>query len=174
MRVFVAVDIPKNIREKIKIIQKKIPEFNGKFTEAENLHLTLKFLGNVNEEILIKVKNRLREIKLKGFETQISEIGVFSPSFIKIVWLHMANCEELQKEIDEKLSDLFEKEKRFMSHLTIARVKSVKNKKEFLRELNEIKLGKLNFVVKNFKLKKSVLSEKGPHYEDISIYDATK
>ena len=44
MRVFVAIDIPKQTQKEIKKIQGKIPEFKGKFTEAENLHLTLKFL----------------------------------------------------------------------------------------------------------------------------------
>lgn len=180
MRVFVAMDIPKNIREKIKKLQKKIPEFKGKFTEAENLHLTLKFLGNVNEEKIELVKEKLRSIKIKKFESVIDEIGFFdnrrSDKYTKqiVIWLHMANCEELQKEIDEKLSDLFEKEKRFMGHLTIARVKDVKNKKEFLGELNEIKLDKLKFLVENFKLKKSVLSREGPAYEDISIYNTIK
>ena len=171
MRVFISMDIPKNILEKIKSIQKKIPEFEGKFTEAENLHLTLKFLGDVDEETLMKVRNRLREVKFKSFETQISEIGVFSPSFIKIVWLHMTNCLELQKEIDEKLSDLFEKEKRFMGHLTIARVKTIKNKKEFLEELGKVSFPKIEFKVKNFKLKKSTITKEGPVYENLEGYD---
>lgn len=170
MRVFVAVDIPKNIREEIKKIQKKIPEFKGKKTELENLHLTLKFLGNIDEKVLSEVKKRLKEIKIKSFETEINSLGVFSPSFIKIVWIHLTNFEALQKIIDKNLSGLFEKEKRFMSHLTIARVKSIKNKKEFLEELERIKFPEIKFRVKDFRLKKSTLSRKGPVYEDLEEY----
>ena len=170
MRVFVAIDIPKQTQKEIKKIQGKIPEFKGKFTEAENLHLTLKFLGNIDEEKIDEIKIRLRNVKLKSFETEINKIGVFSPSFIKIVWIHLTNFEALQKIVDEKLSSLFPKEKRFMSHLTIARVKSVENKKEFLEELERIKFPEIKFKVKDFRLKKSTLSRKGPVYEDLEEY----
>lgn len=82
----------------------------------------------------------------------------------------MTNCIELQKAVDEKLFDLFEKEKRFMSHLTIARVKSIKAKREFLEELEKISFPKMRFMIEKFKLKKSTLSRKGPVYEDLEIY----
>ena len=170
IRTFIAADIPKNIQEEIRSIQEKLPEFKGKLTETENLHLTLKFLGDVDDETLLEVKKRLKKIKLKDFETRISEIGVFSPEYVRIVWIKLDNCEELQKTIDEKLSYLFEKEKRFMSHLTIARVKSVKSKKEFLQGIEKISFPKIKFMVKNFKLKKSVLTEKGPVYETLEKY----
>ena len=47
MRTFIAVDIPENVKEEIIKIQDKLPEFVGKLTELENLHLTLKFLGEI-------------------------------------------------------------------------------------------------------------------------------
>ena len=40
MRVFIAIDLPGNVRKEIKKIQEKLPEFKGKLTEEENLHLT--------------------------------------------------------------------------------------------------------------------------------------
>ena len=58
MRCFISIDIPKEIRDKIKKIQEQLPEFVGKKTEQENLHLTLKFLGEVDERFLIDIKNR--------------------------------------------------------------------------------------------------------------------
>lgn len=171
VRAFISVDIPKNILEGITKIQKMLPEFNGKFTETENLHLTLKFLGDIDEEILLEIERRLREINFKSFETRISEIGVFSPEYVKIVWVKLDNCENLQKAVDEKLSDIFEKEKRFMGHLTIARVKNIKNRKIFLEGLKKIKIpSRLNFSVKSFKLKKSELTPEGPVYETIEEY----
>ncbi len=176
MRVFVAVDIPKQIQKEIKKIQEKIPEFKGKFTELENLHLTLKFLGNIDERKSELVKEKLKNIKIKKFESVIDKIGFFDnristkyPQQI-VIWLHMTNCEELQKAVDEKLSGLFEKEKRFMSHLTIVRVKSVKNKKEFLEEIERISFQKIKFKVKDFRLKKSTLNKKGPVYDDLEEY----
>jgi 2'-5' RNA ligase len=170
MRTFISIEIPDTIKKEILKIQNALPEFKGKKTEFENLHLTLKFLGEVDKEKIELVRERLKKIKFKEFEAEIDFIGVFSEKFIRIIWLHIKNCDELQKEIDDKLGDLFEKEKRFMGHLTIARVKSVKDKKKFLSEIKNMKIPKLKFVVKNFNLKKSILTEKRPIYEDIEVY----
>ncbi|MBA7684050.1 RNA 2',3'-cyclic phosphodiesterase [subsurface metagenome] len=171
MRAFISISIPKNIRKEIRKIQENLPEFFGKKIELENLHLTLKFLGDIGENKLEGVKEKLREIKFNQFKTEIDSIGVFSEKFIRIVWLHLTNCNDLQKEIDERLEDLFEKENRFMSHLTIARVKNVGNRGEFLENLRKIKIPKIKFVVGDFKLKKSVLTENGPIYETLKFFN---
>jgi 2'-5' RNA ligase len=170
MRTFISIDIPEMIRGEIKKIRDELPEFYGKKTESENLHLTLKFLGEIDEEKIGEVKEKLRQIQFDKFDSKIDSIGVFSERFVRIIWLHLTNCEELQKKIDESLKDLFKEEQRFMSHLTIARVKSIKDKKEFLEELKKIKISGISFTVKKFKLKKSVLTEKGPVYEDLAEY----
>lgn len=171
MRAFIAIDIPENVKKEIVKIQNKLPEFAGKKTEKENLHLTLKFLGEIDEAKIEKIKQKLKDIKIRGFEAELTKIGFFDKQKNGIIWIHMANCEKLQKEIDEKLSGLFEKEKRFMPHLTIARVKKIKNKKIFLEELNNLNLEKIKVPVNNFVLKKSVLTEKKPVYENIEIYN---
>jgi|SRR3989344_279736 len=180
MRCFIALDLPVEIIKEIKKIQKELPEFIGKKTESENLHLTLKFLGEVSKEKIEQIKRVLREIKFDAFETEIDSIGTFSEKAVRIIWLHLINCNQLQKEIDDSLKSLFKPEERFMSHLTIARVKNVKNsprddsaepKKEFLEKLKKIKIPKINFMVENFKLKSSMLKSEGPVYEDIETYN---
>lgn len=171
MRCFISIDIPENIKKEIEKIQEQLPEFTGKKTEAKNLHLTLKFLGEMPDEKVELAKEKLKEIKIKKFEAEINLIGVFSEKIIRIVWLHLTNCDKLQKEIDKSLKGLFKPEQRFMSHLTIARVKNVKNKKDFLEKLNKIKIPKIKFVVDNFKLKSSMLKPKGSVYGDIEKYN---
>ena len=171
MRTFISIDISEEVKQEIIKIQSQLPDFSGKKTESENLHLTLKFLGEIDKEKIEKIREKLKEIKFSRFETEIDSMGIFSEKFIRIIWLHLTNCNDLQKEIDERLKDLFEKEKRFMSHLTIARVKNVSNRKEFLKKLKEIKILKIKFIVKNFKLKKSILIPKGPTYETLEEYN---
>ncbi|OGJ12770.1 2'-5' RNA ligase [Candidatus Pacearchaeota archaeon RBG_19FT_COMBO_34_9] len=177
MRCFIAIEIPEEIKKEIIKIQKQLPEFRGKFTEKENLHLTLKFLGEIDEEKLGEIRERLKEIKFGHFETEIDSIGIFdnrkSNKYEQsiIVWLHMKNCNELQKQIDSKLERLFEKEKRFMSHLTIARVKSVRDKKVFTERLYEINIPKMKFYVNSFSLKESILTAKGSVYNDVEVYN---
>lgn len=171
IRAFISIDMPKEIQKKIEEIQDSLPGFYGKKTEPNNLHLTIKFLSHIDEKKVEVVKEKLKEIKFSKFETIIDELGFFSEKFIRIIWLHLSNTSKLQKQIDDKLKDLFEREARFMSHLTIARVKKVRNKKRFLEDLKKIKFEKIKFLVNNFKLKSSTLTEKGPIYEDIEIYN---
>src|SRR3989338_7270394 len=93
-------------------------KFTGKMTELENLHLTLKFLGEIDDEKLEKVKDRLKKIEFKEFEGRLLDAGVFSVrGNPKIVWIKLGGKEifDLQSKIDEALKDLFPKEERFMS-----------------------------------------------------------
>lgn len=171
-RIFISIDIPENIKKEIRKIQKQLPEFYGKIIETENLHLTLKFLGEINKEKIRKIREKLKTINFRNFNAEISEIGVFSENYIRIIWLRIKNCDELQEKIDNILEEFgFEKEKRFMSHLTIARVKKINNKNKFLSELEKIKIPKLSFNITNFRLKESVLYSKRAYYKNIEIYN---
>ena len=170
VRCFIAIDIPENIKKESLKIQNQIPEFIGKKTEKENLHLTLKFFGEIDENRIELIKDKLREINLEKFETEIDSIGIFSEKFIRIVWLYLSNCETLQEKIDNSLKNLSEPEKRFMSHLTIAGIKSIKDKNEFIKKLEKLKITKIKFIVDNFKLKKSILKPEGPVYEDLEKF----
>jgi len=177
MRCFISIDISKEIQEQIIKIQNCLPEFVGKKIESENLHLTLKFLGEISEDKVEEVKKRLERIKCKEFEAEIDKLGIFDnrksikhPSKI-VVWLHIKGVKELQSLIDKTLEDLFRVEKRFMSHLTIARVKKVKDKEKFLEELNKIKFDKMKFQVNNFTFKQSTLTTKGSIYKNLEKYN---
>jgi RNA 2',3'-cyclic 3'-phosphodiesterase len=171
MRCFISVDITDNVKKEIEKVQEQLPEFLGKKIEYENLHLTLKFLGEVDEKKINEVKKRLSSLKFEKFEAKLDLIGIFSEDFVRIIWLHLTDCEKLQKQIDEKLKNLFKLESRFMSHLTLARVKSINDKKLFLKQLKEIKIPELKFSVNKFSLKKSVLTSSGPVYETLEEYN---
>ncbi len=176
IRCFIAIEFSREVINEIKEIQNKIKRkfiFNGKFTELENLHLTLKFLGEINEDKIDGIKKQLNEIKMNEFEASIGEIGVFSRKAPRILWIKLIGADILQKEIDECLKYYFEKEHRFMGHITIARIKYVKEKKEFNEYLRNLK-GHGSFKVSKFIFKKSVLSTEGPEYSDIQYYPLLK
>ena len=152
-RCCVALDLPREAINEIKRIQniiKKKNLFAGKFVDSENLHLTLKFLGEVDEKEIRAVKERLKGIKFDGFESGLGDVGVFSSrykGYVRIVWVKLVGRQvfDLQKQIDETLSGLFEPEFRFMSHITIARVKHVFNRRRFLDYVKGIKIKKIRF-----------------------------
>ena len=175
MRCFIAIDFPREIMNELGKIQEELKKkkiFHGKLTEKENLHLTLKFLGEIDDGQVEEVRKKLREIKFFRFEAGLGEIGVFSPRFIRIVWVHILGnkLNELQKEIDFKLQNFFSVEERFMSHLTIARVKNIKDRKLFIEEIEKIKIPKLSFEINNFKLMRSELKPSGAEYTSIEEY----
>jgi 2'-5' RNA ligase len=177
MRTFISIDLPREAIaeiERIQMIIKKKNIFTGKFTEPENLHITLKFLGEISDETLEKVKKALKEIKFPEFEAKLGDAGIFSESFIRIIWVKLNGKGnfDLQKQIDEKLKDIFPVESRFMSHITIARVKKVPDKPGFLKYLESIKPKEIKFLVNEFSLKKSELKSEGPVYSDIEVYPA--
>jgi 2'-5' RNA ligase len=170
MRAFISIDFPEEIVNEIIKIQEFLPEFDGKKTEVDNLHLTLKFLGEIDKDFLKNVKTALSKVNFLKLHLKLGEVGVFSENFIRIVWIEILGCDNLQKEIDSSLVNLFEKEKRFMGHLTLARVKKIDNKKNFIDELKKIPIPNLSFEVNNFNLKKSVLTKKGAIYSNIEAY----
>lgn len=177
IRCFIALEMPREAINYIRELQKQIEKknlFTGKFTEAENLHLTLKFLGEIGEEKIKEVKERLKEVKMQSFEACLGDIGVFSSkysSYVRVIWLKLENCDKLQKQIDEKLKEIFQPEERFMSHITIARVKHVSNRKELVDYIKNIKTKDIKFKVEQFFLKKSTLMPEGPVYEEIEVYN---
>jgi len=150
-------------------------KFKGKLTELENLHLTLKFLGEIDEGDVKLIRERLKGVKFNKMELKLGEIGTFSiRSNPRIVWVKILgeSVWGLQRKIDLALSDLFKMEERFMSHLTIARIKYVNDKINFNERIKKIGVKEINFNISEFKLKKSDLKPLGPVYTDIEIYTA--
>jgi len=171
MRTFISIELPEHVKSKIfhefETLQKK-NLFKGKFVEKKDLHLTLKFLGNISGEDVKKIKEKLKEIKFKKFKCEVKETGIFNnKDHIKIIWINLISneLEKLQKEISKKFPEISLDYKKFKSHITMAKVNSVINKEELLDTLKNIHLKKLNFEVKKFSLMKSELMKSGPKYK---------
>src|SRR3989338_7311937 len=161
-RVFICIDFPDEVIKEIARVEELVSKkkFTGKLTELENLHLTLKFLGEIDDDMLEKVKERLGKIKFKEMELKLGEIGTFSHGGNpRIVWIKIEGKAiwDLQKKIDDSLKNLFKPEERFMSHLTVARVKYAKDKKGFTDSIREINVKDVKFKIDRFSLKSSDL-----------------
>ena len=172
-RGFIAIDI-KAYPKLIQFINEiKTTGAYVKLIELEYIHITLKFLGDTNEDYLNKIEEIMKNSvnDFDPFEIKLKGAGVFpNKNYIKVLWIGIENSDsigEIANKIDEKLYSLgFEREKRkFAAHLTVARVKSAKNKEELIKLVNkyeDIEFGTLK--IDSIKLKKSELTPKGPIY----------
>ena len=174
LRCFISLNFPDKMNDKLINIQEQIKKdklFRGKLTENSNLHLTLKFLGEIDSDKVNEVRKKLNEINFDEINVSFGEIGVFSKQDIKIIWIKLDGADRLQKEIDNKLKDLFSAEKRFMSHITLFRVKEIYNKKEFFKHLEKIENDKTTFLINNFYLMQSKIDKTGSVYSEIEKYN---
>jgi len=172
-RGFIAVDIapfPKLVEFEQEI---KNSGANVKLVEPENIHLTIKFLGDTDESLIEKIDEIMNDSvkEIDSFEIQLKGAGAFpNERYIKVIWIGIENWENIGKiagKIDDKMFALgFDKEKRkFSAHLTIARVKSVKNKEKLIQIIDKYRnIEFANIKVDSIKLKKSDLTPKGPIY----------
>jgi len=172
IRCFICLELPREAIEEIECIQgliKKKNLFYGKMTEPENLHLTLKFLGEISEDRVKEINEKLSGIKEAEFEANLGDLGSFNS---RILWIKLngKGVFDLQNKIDENLKDFFKKEERFMSHITLARIKKIPNPRAFLEYVKNLKHRPIKFKVKGFFLKKSELKPEGPVYENIGEY----
>jgi 2'-5' RNA ligase len=172
-RGFIAVDI--SVIPKIFEFEKEIKnsDANVKLVEPENIHITLKFLGDTDEQLIDDIREIIKSSteEIKPFNIQLTGTGVFpNPNYIRVVWIGIENYEQIEiiaKKIDDKILELgFEKERRgFSPHLTIARVRSAKNKDKLLQVVEKYKETVFaDIKVESVKLMKSDLTPKGPIY----------
>ena len=184
MRLFFAIDIDETIRLRIDEFVFKNYHLLGNnklsWVKKDNLHITLKFLGETKENILPKINDRVFDCikKYKKFRIEIKDLGVFPKvSLTKVLWLgvkdNTGELTSLFSEIENQMFELnFEKEKRpFKPHLTIARVRMINNLdkiKFFIEKFKEINFGFSE--VKEIKLYQSILKSDGSEYKVIERY----
>ncbi len=174
-RMFIAIQFSDEVIKEVARVQKLISKqkFTGKLTELENIHLTLKFLGEIDFEMAEKVQKKLEEIKINEITAKLGGIGTFCRKNSCIVWIKLNGKElfELQKKIDDLLKGFFKPEERFMSHITVGRVKYVKDIKNFKKMIESISVRKIGFKIKKFQLKLSELNPLWPVYSNIKEYN---
>ena len=172
-RGFIAIDIDvnKNLVEFASEIKKTQADL--KLVEPENIHITIKFLGDTDEEKIEEIKEIIKNSveEIEPFEIKLKGSGVFpNKNYMKVLWIGIEKADkirEIAKKIDKRLTKIgFEPEKRdFSAHLTIARIKSPRNKDKLIGIIEKYKEFEFESInVDSIKLKKSDLTPKGPIY----------
>ncbi|MBU1992756.1 RNA 2',3'-cyclic phosphodiesterase [Patescibacteria group bacterium] len=171
MRLFVAINLPNEIRNYLKSIQDQLP--NAKMTKPKDFHLTLQFLGDAEAAQALEIKSALYQVFMPRLKLKLGKMGVFKRNGdVSVVWIGLEIPEELkrvQSEVEEQLAPLgFLSDKEFKPHLTLARVKYCE--KSFEEELGKIEVMLKEFEVNSFSLMESHLSSEGAKYEEIENF----
>jgi RNA 2',3'-cyclic 3'-phosphodiesterase len=185
MRTFIAIEISDEIRDALVQIQShlKYAGADVKWVEKQNIHLTLKFLGEITDKKCDEVKAALDEAgrTTKQFEIDVKELGVFPKiDYPRVIWVGLNKgvneSKELAAKIEEALSRIgFQKESRpFAAHLTIGRVRSSKNKAVLKEKIESYDLraasSDLSQPIDSIILFQSTLMPNGPIYT--KLHDA--
>ena len=134
------------------------------------------FIGEISEEKLEELQAKLKQIEFKPIKAHISKLGFFpSKDHIKLIWVGLEPTEqitELQHLIDQETIGLTHNEQKFVSHVTLGRIKSIKNMDKFKESLKELEVEQIEFTINSFELIKSDLKRTGPTYTLIEKYEA--
>ncbi len=168
MRCFIGIPLDDIIREEI---YKLYPDIkNLRFTKKENLHITVKFLGEIQEKRIEKIKNAIVEScnDTTKFKISCNRLSAFpSTASARVVWVNVIEgadiITEIYKTLENNLEKIgFEKEKRqYIPHITIARIKNSVNIADYLKKFE------INSVADEIVLYKSDLKPEGPFYTNI-------
>lgn len=172
MRLFIALDF-NELRDYFVELQGLLP-YNSNLIFIRKFHLTLKFLGEIQQDRIETIIDNLKNVKFQSFSVLLVTIGTFpTEDYIRVVWIGLKPEEkifELLKSIDESLKQFFKKERNFKAHITLARVKYLEDKKRFLEKIRKIDVENKKVEIKDFRLIKSTLTPKGPIYEDLVVF----
>jgi RNA 2',3'-cyclic 3'-phosphodiesterase len=178
VRSFVSIDLDdERVLSQVESIMSSLSSLGGdlKPVERENIHLTLKFLGDVSATRLDEIKSALAQVTFPPFSLEIKGTGAF-PNLkrMNVVWVGVgegwSQVELIFEQTEKLLHQLgFSRETRpFSPHITVARVKSGRKRHEiaaFLGDLTDESFG--TFPVESVRLKQSVLSSSGPKYSTL-------
>lgn len=143
IRSFLAIELPKTTLERIAQLQAELKEsrVDVRWVRPENIHLTLKFFGNIEESRIDGIVGTVAECtrSCAPFPLQVRGMGAFPHlKDPRVVWVGLVDernvLSSLQKEIERRLEGLgFPSEGRsFQPHLTVGRLKSSRGKDELI------------------------------------------
>lgn len=173
VRLFVAIDFPPEIRERLRKPQAIVKQSRARLSlvDPEIIHMTLKFIGEVSPERVELIASALRAIRTGPFELRISGIGSNNPRQPRVIWCTIEDggrSAALHDQIEAALEPLGipREDRPFRAHATIARVRQYDpSLTARLREIPPDDYG--SWTVRAWQLKKSTLTPQGPVYETL-------
>jgi len=181
IRSFIAFDINnETVVKRISDMQNLLVKTGAdlKFVQPKNVHITIRFLGNITPSMVDRIFNEMRKVQFTPFNVKICGVGAFPHlRYPRVLWAGITEgAEQLRNifnQLEPRLQSLGFKAdpKGFSPHLTIARVKSGRNKVELAKFINDNAAYDFGIVrAECLRLKRSVLTPKGPIYSTLKEF----
>lgn len=177
-RVFLGIPLTEEVTARVApfIAALQKTEADCTFVSLENLHITVKFLGMVEEPVVEEIIGYLRGMiaEFHSFPIQVREVGVFPhPERISVVWIGASGGElvSLFQTVNRVLDSIRKSDHREHPHITIARMKSGKNKEhlqQLVEEWKDRSFGEMT--VDKVVLYESQLTPSGPVYRPLQEF----
>lgn len=173
-RLFIAVDLPESIRDNLSAMAFGIP--GAKWVTPEQLHLTVRFIGEVDGAVFRDIKSILSEVSMASFSLRLKGVGFFPPRGApRVLWVGLEKSDPLlllRKKIDVALMRVrLEPEgRKFAPHITLARLKNSPVQKIANFLAGNGLFSQEPFQVEDFKLYSSILTPKGAYHKVERIY----
>ena len=181
IRSFLAFDIDNEIVMKRLVVAQGLLLKTGadlKTVEPQNIHITVRFLGNVSEQTIEKIFLEMQKLQFSPFDVKIQGVGAFPDvRYPRVVWAGITQGANDLRQIFSQLEPHLQAlgfapdPKGFSPHLTIARVRSGRNKAElakFINDNSDFDFGVVH--AKCFRLKRSELRPNGPIYSTLKEF----
>jgi 2'-5' RNA ligase len=173
IRLFVALEIPKEIRDRLFLLQGGVP--GARWSAPEQYHLTLRFIGEVDEASAGDIDDVLTTLRARSFTLELGRVGEFGGKLPRALWVGARNSTELshlQKKIETAMQRLGRpaEERKFTPHVTLARLRNSPPEKVMEFVAHNALFASDAFEVKSFALFSSHLSSAGAIYNVERVY----
>ncbi len=178
VRTFIAFDINSpEVLQKFNEVQDSLVRTGAdlKLVDPQNIHMTMRFLGDVSVGRIDSIYESMKKTDFSAFACQIHGVGAFPHlGYPRVVWAGISKgSEELRRIADQLENELRQlgfrpDPKGFSPHLTLARVRTGRNKAELARCIQQMENYEFGMVRADcLRLKKSLLTPKGPIYSTL-------
>lgn len=180
-RLFIAIKFHPSdtLLEVFRSLKENLREDKIKWVEEHNLHLTLKFFGDTEETMIPAIRKAMNAAagRSPGFDLELKGTGIFGSRYDpRVIWLGIEPCPGLQSLYENLWEELGKPgyvpdSQNFVPHLTIGRVKSIRNKRFFQEVIQQYKEGLIQReTVRELYLFESILQPAGPIYKVIDSF----
>lgn len=174
LRLFVGIPLPERQRDHLRIVCGGLP--GAKWVDPASLHLTLRFIGEIDGGAARDVDSALSQIRAPAFDLAITGIDCFEQGGkIHTLWAGVETqpfLVHLRDKVESAVvrSGLPPERRRFRAHITLARFKNGSGERvgPFLQRFSRFSAEA--FAVESFTLFRSHLLSGGPHYEPLAEY----